>query len=252
MKIQSWLILLLIGLSVTSCAPGPAEMNAIANAELSQGRFEAALQAYEAALAEEPNNPVYYFNAAAALRGFNNTEQAEAALRQAIARGDDALAALAQFNLGNLAFLRSDYEAAISAYQEALRLDASFADARFNLELALRQAIEPTPTAMEMQTEPDQQSANPNATPTPNPGSFDQPTPTPPPDAPMGPTPAHGGDTGELSDDTPSTPVPEQLGELSIEQAQRILDPIELDAQAFGNFVDDPIAVPSPVGRKDW
>ena len=55
------------------------------------------------------------------------------------------LAASALYNLGNARFADDDLEGAIRAYEESLRLAPGHEDAKFNLELALRELEKQTP-----------------------------------------------------------------------------------------------------------
>lgn len=94
-----------------------------------------------------PANPLAQFNAGTGRLLAGRAAEAEAALTRAgeLAEGAvDTLGAALPFNLGNARFAQADYDGAIAAYREALRLDPNLGDAKFNLELALR-ALEPPP-----------------------------------------------------------------------------------------------------------
>ena len=250
------LLLLLIVLG--ACSPSAAEYNNDGNALTYQGEYDGALRSYQSAQVLEPDNAYLYFNAADAYVRAERIDEAEAALQQAIQRGDDQLASIAYYNLGNIQFQLGDYEAAILSYQDALRLNPNNEDARYNLEFALTSRVLPTPTEIEMQTNPDQQQANPTMTPTPNPFGQELPTATPtptPPDnlPPPGPTPIHEGEDeeGDEDDEDNSTPVP-RIGDLSVEDAEKLLEPIDANQEMLSTFRDNYNRNGSPESGKDW
>lgn len=240
----------LIVLLLAACSPSPQASNNAANELLRQGRAQDALRVYQAAQVAEPDQPVYYFNAAAALAELGQYETAELALRQAIQRGDTALQAAAHYNLGNLALAQADYEAAIQAYQQAILLQPDFEDARFNLELALSHLDQPTPTPMEMNTRPEELQADTSATPTPNPSGMSAPSPTPPRIDP-------GNDERERSLGEPGgLPGGERLdenteGNLNIETTRRLLEEIR-PAPGLGGLRPTTTPLPITPTWKDW
>jgi len=237
-------------LLLAACSSSPQANSNAANALLRQGRAQEALRAYQAAQVAQPDQPVYYFNAAAAWAELGQFETANLALRQAIQRGDAALQADAHYNLGNLYLAQADYESAISAYQEAILLRPDFEDARFNLELALLYAVQPPPPPIEMNTRPDEQQANLTTTPTPNPSGMNVPPPPPPPaDSGQG-EPIAGDGKGE--EPGGSNLNEESEGNLSVESARRILEEIPKDAPGLGGL--RPTSTPMSITPtwKDW
>jgi len=253
---RKWMIFA-CGLFLFGCGTSAAERNNAGNRLSRQGNFGSALRAYQAAQVIEPDNALVYFNAANALADSNELEQAIAALQQAIARGDAPLIAAAYYNLGNIHFETGDYEAAIEAYRESLRNNPNNDDARYNLELANANRLQATPTAIEMQTNPEQQQANPTVPPTPNPGGQELPTPTPTPPESLpdpGPSPMFVGDdeSGEASDENRPTPVPRSEGEMSVEEAERLLEPVEADQERSSTFRDNYNLQGTLETDKDW
>lgn len=246
---------LLIGLCVAlaACGTNPAERNNAGNWLSTQGDYAQAVRAYEAAQVADPDNALLYFNSAQALARDAQIEAANAALQQAIQRGDEALVADAYYNLGNLYFEQGAFALAVNAYQQVLLLRPEDNAARFNLELALANLERPTPTAQQMQSEPDEQQANPSATPSPNPGGRDQPppTPSPPPDAPDGPEREDLAEGGEPGDDPRTTPLPMQ-GNLSVEAAEQVLLPIQFEQDSIGGLPDPLVTPGTPTSGKDW
>lgn len=120
------------------------------NALFQSGQYEAALRQYEAAAEQLPDSSVIEFNRGNAL--FKNREQEQALDRYlaALATDDPALASRARYNIGVIKYRQAlaaaqRYEdaltltqAAIGYFRDSLRLDGSYADARYNLELAYR------------------------------------------------------------------------------------------------------------------
>jgi len=106
--------------------------------DLRLGDQGAAREAFDQALALRPDVPLARFNAGTARIGSDDRGAAkllEPAARQAPAN----LAPEAWYNLGNARLGAGDARGAVDAYVEALRRRPDFTDAKFNLELALRE-----------------------------------------------------------------------------------------------------------------
>lgn len=248
-------VVFVLAIVLAGCMANAAERNNTANRASQEGDLEVAIRAYQEAQVLEPDNPIFYYNAADALAQADNIPAAIEALEFAIEAGDSMIIADAHYNLGRIYYLKEDYQQAITQFQAALRQNPNHGDARFNLELALGTIISPTPTAMEMQVEPEDSPVDQDATPTPAPGDESQLTPTPSPlpeGTRIGPTPDEGGRDGQEADDMRSTPLPEVDGELAIDQAERILDQIKLDADALGDFRQEIATPPAVSSDRDW
>jgi tetratricopeptide (TPR) repeat protein len=243
---------LLVGLAITACATDPAERNNAGNALAARGAYDQAVDAYQLAQVLAPDRPEAYYNAGIALAEAEQLDAALAALDQALATADDALIGDARYNLGNVYFRLRRYPDAIAAYQDVLLRDPDDAEARYNMELALRFDLPPTPTAQQQQTEPDEGETDPNTTPTNQPRAEDGPTPTPPrvDDTPNeSATPERG--TGDFGSDAESTLMPQTEGELTMEEAQRILDSLVQDQQSLSEFLQESIPA-GDTGDNDW
>jgi len=83
-----------------------------------------------------------------------------------------ALAASTLYNLGNARLAQEDPAGAVEAYEEALRLAPGHADAKFNLELALRELERQNPPPQPQQ-EPQEGEGEGEPPPEPQPGSED-------------------------------------------------------------------------------
>jgi len=115
----------------------------------SQGRFAAALQAWEQASSLRPEHPLGAFLRGKALYRLQRFEDAVQAFSEAY-QGARTLAQkdAAAYNLGNAFFRLELYPQAIEAYEKALEADPNDEDARYNLELArqkLRRQPPPPP-----------------------------------------------------------------------------------------------------------
>lgn len=233
-----------------ACAANPNERNNAGNDLTAREEYDSAVEAYQVAQVLAPDRPEAYFNAGIALANANELDAALAAVQQAMKTADDNLIRDTYYNLGNVYYAMARYYDAIAAYQEVLLRDPTDEQARYNLELALRFAVPPTPTAQQQKTEPDEQQTDPNTTPTDQPKSEDGPTPTPPriDDTPdLTPTPERG--SGDFATDEESTLVPQLDGRMTIEDAQRLLDSIE--QQSLSEFLNEA----QPAGdttENDW
>jgi tetratricopeptide (TPR) repeat protein len=241
-----WVVLLLL----TACGSPIAQRTNTGNRLYERGDYEAALQAYQVAQVNAPDDAVPYFNAAAAYVGDVEFERAAAALEQALETADETIQAEAYYNLGNILYKLRRFDEAVFAYRQALLIRSDYDEARYNLELTLLQSIPPSPTAIEQQTQPETSDTDPSATPTPQPGAFDGPSPTPPPqelDASLTP------DTGEGEDgrDDSATPVPQSQGELTVEQAEQLLDRVQQDQESLREYLEQAVDTGDPAER-DW
>ncbi|MCU0480260.1 MAG: tetratricopeptide repeat protein [Anaerolineae bacterium] len=179
---------------------------------------------FYAAQVHAPDESLPYYNYASILIDKNDWSKAEQALLQAIRRGDESVIGKAYYNLGNLYLGVGEYELAIDAYQQALRINPDADNARHNLELTLQRANQPTPT--------------PNSATIP-------PTPTAPPSD--GETPNNAEGDGSIIEPLPTE---EPFGAMSLEEAENLLDQLRLEEQALGSVLlpeENPI-----LPEKDW
>lgn len=245
-------VLLAMMLVLAACASNASERNNAGNDLVSREDYSAAIEAYQVAQVLAPDRPEAYYNAAIALSNSDQLDEALAAVEQALETVDADLMADAYYNLGNVYYRQGRFYDAVSAYQEVLLMNPDDDEARYNMELALRFAVPPSPTAQQQKTEPDEGQTDPETTPTDQPRSEDGPTPTPPvqddtPDETA--TPERG--TGDFGADQESTLVPQVEGEMTMEEAQRILDSLEHDMQSLSEFLQE--ADPSGESNdNDW
>ncbi|MCI0435545.1 MAG: VWA domain-containing protein [Gemmatimonadetes bacterium] len=182
------------------------------------GRYAEAAAAYEAAVRDGNDSPELRYNLGTALLRLGRYDDAETQFRAALDAVDPTLRERTLYNLGNrfLEAARASADAggqgpllrtAMEAYQRALRIDPTDQDAKWNLELSLReaerQASMPGASGNEGESEQDRQ-----------------------PDGG-----ASGGGAGELQegDEEQERAGPADRSPLSRDQAERILSAVEQD-----------------------
>ena len=188
------------------------------------GRYAEAVEAYRAALADGTDTPQLRYNLGTALVRLGQYEEGERHLRAALSAIDPELRERTLYNLGNRyleeARRAPDAEArgallerAITAYQQALRLQPGDGEAKWNLELALR----------EEEQQQQQQRSDPQA------GGGQQQEQRDDADPSQG---SSGSGSSAESDPDPGDDRrerPRPSGEMTREQAERILSAAEQD-----------------------
>ncbi|WP_051330623.1 tetratricopeptide repeat protein [Niveispirillum irakense] len=117
--------------------PGDAALRADLGVALeSLGDLDGATQAYAAAAALEPENPIYHFNQGAVAQAQGRAHDAATHYVDALER--EPLFAEAYYNLGTLFFEIGEFEIACEHYGNALKARPDYAEAASNLGLALR------------------------------------------------------------------------------------------------------------------
>lgn len=126
---------------LVACAAPVARYNNEANDAFEAERYATALEGYRNAQLEAPRLAGPYYNAANSYYRLDEHESALAQAEQALrySADDEELTQSIFFNKGNIAFQQQDFEAAIEAYKEALRLNPNDLAAKYNLELARQQ-----------------------------------------------------------------------------------------------------------------
>lgn len=242
--------LIIISLLMLAACGTVEERTSTGNSAYNSGNYDAALYAYQEAQVAAPDRAEPYYNAASAYIGDNELNRAIDALNQALQTADTDLSIQAYYNLGLAYYELGMYAESIEVYQAGLRLDPENEDIRYNLEIVQLWYVDPTPTALEQQTQPEQNQTDPNATPTDNPGGFDDPTPTPPPlEFDPTATPSSGESSGSGQDST--TPIPQSEGDMTVEQAERLLEQIQQDQQALREFIEE-AGGEGQTSEKDW
>ncbi len=137
--LASCLLLLFL---LTACMSDEVKYNEAGNEQFEKQAYDEALTAYRQAQVAEPDLPEPYYNAANTYNRQGQVEGALAQTEQSLKTAEGPLAAQAWYNLGNAYFDAQQWEQAIAAYKEALRLTPDDADAKVNLELALQKLQE--------------------------------------------------------------------------------------------------------------
>ncbi len=144
MRANLWLSGILILLATLSRGYALGGNGAIrdGNEAFEKGDFEKAVVYYQQAIADDPQNPVAYFNLGDAYYRLKNFPEAAKAFEQATISEDARLKQWAYYNLGNTYFQMQQYQKAVNYYQKALQLNPQDFDSKFNLELALQRLRE--------------------------------------------------------------------------------------------------------------
>lgn len=185
-----------------------------------QGRYAEAVEAYRAALESGNDSPALHYNLGTALLRLGQHQEAEEHLRAALSTIDPDERERTLFNLGSR-FLDAGrnaadpgardqmLSAAAESYRDALRLNPEDDDAKWNLELTLREQENPPPSAggqqQNQQQDPQQQSDESQG------GQSGHSGMTPPP----------GGNEPRDSRDH------QDSGEMSQQEAERLLSAVE-------------------------
>lgn len=103
-----------------------------------KGQNDAALEDYQKAQAVLPEAPQLHYDLGNVLYRQENWAGAAEAYERALGAAGAELAPRAAYNLGNALFRDEKYDDAIKAYMRSLRAAPQDADAKHNLELALR------------------------------------------------------------------------------------------------------------------
>ena len=107
------------------------------NAHYKAGEYDAALEAYQSAATDRPEDAISHYNLGTALYQKKQFEKAADEFRRSLDAEDPIHRAQGYYNLGNAQIELNDVEGAIRSYKSALRLNPTDPDAKHNLELAL-------------------------------------------------------------------------------------------------------------------
>ena len=99
--------------------------------------YDAALEAYQSAAKDRPEDAISRYNLGTALYQKKQFEKASDEFRRSLDAADPIHRAQGYYNLGNAQIQLNDIEGAIRSYKSALRLNPADLEAKHNLELAL-------------------------------------------------------------------------------------------------------------------
>lgn len=109
------------------------------NQAFQQKEYEVAQQKYDEAQKLAPGDPRIAYNQGTVATARGNAQDANAAYDRALQTADGTLRRNTWYNRGVTALQQREWPQAVKSFGEALKLDASDAEARRNLELAVRQ-----------------------------------------------------------------------------------------------------------------
>ena len=141
---RRWLLGLCVTSLVSMClslsvrADDKKELTEKAYQAYMSGDFKMALDLYHLAGAEIPEAPGLEYNKGGAHYQLGDFEQALKTFEKAALADNDELAAGAHYNSGNTYFQQRDFRGAVEQYKNALQRSPDDAEARRNLEIALR------------------------------------------------------------------------------------------------------------------
>ncbi|MEA2602318.1 MAG: Ca-activated chloride channel [Acidobacteriota bacterium] len=104
-----------------------------------QGKPREAMDRADTALRLAPNDPLVQYDAGTARLGAGRGRQAVPPLEKAAKSAPPELAPAAHYNLGNARLAAGDAAGAVESYKQTLRLQPNHYNAKYNLELALRE-----------------------------------------------------------------------------------------------------------------
>ena len=239
--------LLMVGL-LSSCVPEVVKYNDEGNASFEENAYSEALDAYRLAQVSEPDQPEPYYNAANTYNRQGDVAGTALQTEQALKTSDTGLQAQALYNLGNAFFDSQEWQQAVEAYKQTLRLDPDDEDAKYNLELALRAAQEQQEqekSESEDQEQDEQSGENQEGedeqseSPEPSPGEEDASEQEEP-----------RSDQGETKDDSEEVGMEDH--QMTPEQAQQLLDALLEDSETLQEHLQHYFQAPGAAPEEDW
>jgi len=203
------------------------------------GEYDEALRAYTEAQVRAPQAAELYYDIGNVLYRQGDYQGAAEAYTRALLEGHPPLESAAAFNLGNAHYRLEQYDDAISSYERALRLAPQDADAKRNLELALK-AREAQQQQQQDQQGPQDKDKQKDAAEDPQQGQGGQPETGEEPSKPSGSDDQQQQKPGERQDEQRSGQAGQERqegeegqgaaarpGEMNPEDAARLLDSLE-------------------------
>jgi len=210
----------------TACAQAGRAQVEEGNRLYEEGRYQEAHQQYLEGLAAAPESPLILFNDGNALYRSEDYQRAMEAYREAVESGEPEVASAAWYNLGNALYRQQQLEPSLEAYKQALRLSPNDVDAKHNLERVLRE--------LQQQQQQDQQgnqdqSQDPQQQGQQDPHQDQQDQQDP--QDPREPQSPDDGDQQEQQQDQGQGEPERRPGQMTPEEAERILDAIDEDPE---------------------
>ena len=130
-------ILLVLPLFLVGWIGGWSQAIKRGNTHYKAEAYDAALEAYQSAAKDRPEDATSRYNLGTALYQKKQFEKAADEFRRSLDTIDPVHQAQGYYNLGNAQIQLNDIEGAIRSYKSALRLNPADLDTKHNLELAL-------------------------------------------------------------------------------------------------------------------
>jgi len=143
--------------STLAHAASVASENKKGNQLFAEGKYEEAEKAYLNAEVKSPGRPEVLYNLGNTLIKQKKYDQAIQTLQKPAEKGDMGLQEYSWYNSGNAYFDSGEYQDAVKAYTNALRLNPTDIDAKYNLELALNKMEEQKQASSSENQQNDQQ-----------------------------------------------------------------------------------------------
>ena len=128
-----------VAVCMLACGPTTAQVNNSGHEPYLGGDHASALESYQDAQVRAPESGEPHYNSGNALYRAEEYEEALQSYDESLRHAAGELRSHGFFNRGNTAFQQEQYSEAIEAYEEVLRMNPDDADAKHNLELALKQ-----------------------------------------------------------------------------------------------------------------
>ncbi len=147
----------LLALAIAGCSrPSAARLNADGNRAYARGDYPAALEDYRKAQVERPDLTMLNYNAGNVLHQQGDYQRAIGESQRATRGGDIDTRSRALYSIGSDYFRQGKLKEALEAFKNALRLDPSDLDAKYNVEVIQRRLDQQA----QQQKQQDQSQAN--------------------------------------------------------------------------------------------
>jgi Ca-activated chloride channel family protein len=250
-------ILLLAVVALAGCGQSAETLNNKGNEAFADQDYEGALTAYLGAQEDAPEMAEPHYNAANSHYRMEDYQQAQQEIERALVaeESQQALDQHSYYNLGNTFFQAQQFEPAIQAYKEALRLNPDDLEAKQNLELALRQLQQQQEQDQEQRSE-DQQSEEQQDQQSEDQQSEEQQDQPQQPDDQQSEEEqeqqqSNDPSAGQQSEDQ-AEGQPQQIEGLTEEQARQLLEAAVEGAESLEEFLQQILVVPGGSPLEDW
>ncbi len=219
----------LIAVLLLPAAPAAADRAGDAVKLYKEGDYLGALAKFREALEENPSAPLYY-DVGNSLYRLEKFDEAARHYMDSITEADSSLEMRARYNAGNTLFRSGKIEGAIDQYVEALKLNPNDEDAKHNLEIALRKLQESrdNPQGQEGEEQDDREGEEPQGEQEDAEGRGES-------ESGEDRSEPEGGESGEGRSeaedgmDRPPSPLEEEAGRFTKEEAERLLEALASD-----------------------